>query len=97
METKTTHYAITTTNPQGGWRIVGEGQTESEARAAGEREILGDSATADGRLDPYVETEIKNLCVASASAFQRGRDGHRTLPRLTRATWDTMLDRLAER
>lgn len=88
-----TYYAITTSNAQGGWRILAMHANPNVARRDAEAELLKHATDANGTLDIYAQTELRNLTIATASALLRGREGQRRVPRLSLATLRAMYER----
>lgn len=67
-----TYYALTTTNPRGGWRVVAIATTRTRCELLA-RAALGTLADAVKNHDIYTESEIKNLVVMNKSvAMKRG-------------------------
>lgn len=64
-----TYVAITTTNPQHGWKQVGTGSDKNAVRDEAERSIAG--AQWNKVKDIYTQTELTNLRVVSKTTAKR--------------------------
>jgi hypothetical protein len=66
---KRTYVAVTTTNPQHGWKEVATGSNPTELRDRAERKIAGNQW--NQVKDIYTETELINLRVVSKTDAKR--------------------------
>jgi hypothetical protein len=65
----TTHVAVTSTNPQNGWRAVTTGNDKAAVRDAAEQKIAGH--VWNQAKDIYTQTELTNLRVVSKTTAKR--------------------------